>query len=417
MMSNTDFSEDEIAQLRAQRIEIFADRVIYDAQPPLTEDRLARIQSLCGGEIPHDLLALWKLTAGGRLAYDLTLRMDGNEEAISWSELFYEGSSGYRDLIEWIEHERELAQEAHEHRGEVWNGKLGVVPIGGFEYCDRIYVVTDPDAPEFGSVLAWKQGLPPAWRGTLHQDAVATVADDLVSAFRELHLETDPLAPPADYSVSDEFLDYLSERQDDHGMPKALIDKLKAFYRRALVDWRTPLAEGTLATRPDLVRLSIRDAIESDDASLVERLADAGIGFDGVVSGSHGATSLALARGAYTAAMALIRAGAPVAEDALDEVHGNLPPELANELLRAGARPTAGSMASCVAYGAIESARILGAAMSSQGVPTAEYDQAAAALLEGLERDAAKVRAGKLHHYLGLEGLELHAQRLRDFSA
>ncbi len=130
MMSTTCFSEDEITQLRAQRIEIFANRVIYDAQPPLSEEQLARIQSLCDGEIPHDLLALWKLTAGGRLAYDLTLRMGDNEEAIFWSELFYEGSSGYRDLIEWIEHERELAQEAHEHRGEEWNGKLGVVPIG-----------------------------------------------------------------------------------------------------------------------------------------------------------------------------------------------------------------------------------------------------------------------------------------------
>ena len=410
-----EFSADEIAQLRAHRIEIFANRVIYDAQPPLSAEKLAVIQGLCGGEIPRDLLALWNVTAGGRLAYDLTVRMDENEEAVSWSELFYEGSGGYRDLIEWIEHERELAQEAHEHRGETWNGKLGVVPIGGFEYCDRIYVVTDPDAADFGRVLAWKQGLPPAWRGNLHQDAVATVAEDLFSAFRELHLETDPLSSPGDYSVSDEFLDYLSERQEDHGMQKELADKLIAFYRCALVDWRTPLADGTLSARPELVRLAIREAIGGDDAELVGRLADAGVVFDGAVSGSHGPTSLALARGAYSAAMALIRAGAPVAEDALDEVHGNLPPELADELLRAGARPSPNAMANCVAHGAIASAHRIAAAMLSQGVPAEEYDLAAAALLEGIERDTAKVRAGRLHHYLGLEGLELHANRLREF--
>ncbi len=277
--------------------------------------------------------------------------------------------------------------------------------------------MTDPDAADFGRVLAWKQGLPPAWRGNLHQDAVATVAGDLVSAFRELHLETDPLASPGGYSISDEFLEYLSERQEEHGMQKALADKLTAFYRRAMLDWRTPLADGTLSAHPALVRLSIRDAVGSDDAELVGRLAAAGVVFDGVVSGSHGPTSFALARGAYAAAMALIQAGAPVEEDALDEVHGNLPPELAHTLLGAGAKPTANAMANCVAYGAIESARIIGAAMSSQGVPTAEYDQAAAVMLEGLERDATKVRAGKLHHYLGLEGLELHVQRLRDFSA
>lgn len=415
MMSSNDFSADEIAQLRAQRIEIFADRVIYDAQPPLSDEKLAFIQELCGGDIPRDLLALWKVTAGGRLAYDLTTRMDGNEEAISWSELFYEGSSGYRDLIEWIEHERALAQEAHEHRGEEWNGKLGVVPIGGFEYCDRIYVVTDPDAADFGRVLAWKQGLPPAWRGNLHQDAVATIADDLVSAFRELHLETDPLSSSGDYSISDEFLDYLSERQEEHGMPKALADKLVAFYRRAMLDWRTPLADGTLSAHPALVRLSIRDAIGSDDAELVGRLVAAGVVFDGVVSGSHGPTSFALARGAYAAAMALVQAGAPVADDALDEVHGNLPPELAHTLLRAGAKPSATAMANCVAYGATESARVIGAGMPGQSVSAAEYALAAAAMLEELERDTAKVRAGKLHHYLGLEGLELHARRLREF--
>ncbi len=415
MMSSNDFSAEEVAQLRAHRIEIFADRVIYDAQPPLSEEKLAFIQGLCGGEIPHDLLVLWKVTAGGRLAYDLTVPMDGNEEAISWSELFYEGSSGYRDLIEWIEHERALAQEAHEHRGEVWNGKLGVVPIGGFEYCDRIYVVTDPDAADFGRVLAWKQGLPPAWRGNLHQDAVATVADDLVSAFKELHLETDPLSSPGDYSISDEFLEYLSERQEEHGMEKALADKLTAFYRRAMLDWRTPLADGTLPAHPALMRLSIRDAVGSDDAELVGRLAAAGVAFDGVVSGSHGPTSFALARGAYAAAMALIQAGAPVEEDALDEVHGNLPPELAHTLLRAGAKPSANAMANCVAYGATESARVIGAGMSGQSVSAADYDRAAATMLEELERDTAKVRAGKLHHYLRLEGLELHAQRLREF--
>ncbi|WP_321786447.1 hypothetical protein [Burkholderia pyrrocinia] len=36
-------------------------------------------------------------------------------------------------------------------------------------------------------------------------------------------------------------------------------------------------------------------------------------------------------------------------------------------------------------------------------------------LLRKLAADISQVRAGKLSHYLGLDGLEAHAERLRTF--
>ncbi|WP_423760291.1 hypothetical protein [Burkholderia sp. NLJ2] len=82
-------------------------------------------------------------TAGDSLDYDLTLEMNGLVEGISWGELFYNGSNGYRDLQGWIDHELELAEESTEEDSRPWNGQIDALPFGGFEYCDRIYVVTE----------------------------------------------------------------------------------------------------------------------------------------------------------------------------------------------------------------------------------------------------------------------------------
>tara|TARA_A100001391_G_scaffold19732_3_gene10859 strand:- start:3358 stop:3822 length:465 start_codon:yes stop_codon:yes gene_type:complete len=152
-LSNT-FTQDELQQLRKHDIVIWADRVIFEAQPPISEDALRDIRQRIRGSLPEDLLSLWRLTAGGRLDYDLRLTMQGNQEAISWAELFYHDSDGYRDLPGWIEHEQALAEEAAEARGHNWDGKIEALPIGGFEYCDRIYVVTDHNALDYGHALA-----------------------------------------------------------------------------------------------------------------------------------------------------------------------------------------------------------------------------------------------------------------------
>ena len=87
-MNDIRFTSEERATLRAHGIVLFAERVIFDAQPPMPASQIAAVQALCAGPLPEALAALWRQTAGGRLDYDLSLPMSGNVESISWSELF-----------------------------------------------------------------------------------------------------------------------------------------------------------------------------------------------------------------------------------------------------------------------------------------------------------------------------------------
>ena len=292
MSAHHGFSQSHVDELRAHGIELFDGRVIFDAQPPLSEAAIAAVQATCRGPLPAGLLALWRQTAGGRLAYDLDLEIETSEgrriEAISWTELFYPDSGRYRDLWGWIEHEQEQALEIAEDAGLDHDGKLDYLPFGGFEYCDRIYAVTAADAPDCGGVLAWKMGLPPAWAPALTEDAVTSFAPDLHAAFAQLALHQDPLAPHEDYHAGTELLEYLDERRAQ-GLPAELADALLAFYRRALIDWRGLLETGTLAAHPRALRLALAHAVEQDDAGLLRRLAAAGCPLDGLVRGSDDA--------------------------------------------------------------------------------------------------------------------------------
>ena len=232
-MTTIQFSHEETTQLRDHGIVLFADRVIFDAQPPMSADQIDAVRALAGGTIPESVFELWQLTAGGRLDYDLDVPMHGRPEAIGWCELFYLGSDGYRDLKGWIDYERELAQESAAEDGVPWSGQLFALPIGGFEYCDRIYVVIDPQAADYGHVLAWKQGLPPAWTGAMHEDGLGKVAPDLHAAFAALRLDGDPLEPISPYATGTDLLAYIDDRVHDHGLAQTLADKVIDFYRAA----------------------------------------------------------------------------------------------------------------------------------------------------------------------------------------
>ena len=411
------FTPDERATLRDHGIVLFADRVIFEAQPPMPAGQIAAVQAQCAGPLPQALLALWQHTAGGRLDYDLTLEMQGNQEAISWNELFFHGSDGYHDLQGWIEHEQEIAEEAAIEAGREGNPRLTHLPIGGFEYLDRVYVVVEPGAAH-GQVIAWKQGLPPAWTHRLHEDAISPIAADLYGAFAALHLNEDPLAPSGDYFSGQALIEHLDDRHEAHGLDIDLMDKLIAFYRRAMVDWRTPLADGTLRQNVALSHVAIRHAIATDDGELVAELAAAGVPFDGALQGSAIATDVALGHGAFAATAALVRAGAPVAPDALANIDATISPELTTALLANGAEPSVAAMVQCVACGAPASARLIGDACAHVGidVPAAfEHDRHAA--LTELETSLAKVSdpAQAYGHYLGAEGLAERIAHLRDF--
>jgi hypothetical protein len=414
-MNSIQFSPDEIATLRTHGVVLFADRVIFDAQPPMPAQQIAAVQALCAGPIPEALVALWRQTAGGRLDYDLTLPMNGNVESISWSELFWDGSDGYRDLQGWIEHEQEQAREAAADGGAPWSGKITHLPFGGFEYRDRVYAVVDPGASH-GQIVAWKQGLPPAWTHALHEDGLSTIAPDLHGAFAALHLDEDPLAPTSDYFSGQTLLEYLDDRHQEHGLDLDLMDKLVTFYCRALVDWRTPLADGVLRHHPALARVALRHAIATDDAALVVELAASGVSFEGPQQGSALATDVAVEHGAFAAAAALVRAGAPVAFDALRNVDGQISPELTSALLANGAEPSVAAIVKCVACGAPASAHLIADACAETGidVPPAFVADRDAMLLE-LETTLVKVRDGSLGHYLGPEGLAERIEHLQTF--
>lgn len=415
-MNDIRFTPDELTTLREHGIVLFADRVIFEAQPPMPQEQIDAVQALCSGPLPEALVALWRETAGGRLDYDLSLEMNGNLEGISWSELFWNGSDGYNDLQGWIDHEQELAQEAAEESGTPWSGKLTHLPFGGFEYTDRIYAVVEPGAAH-GQIVAWKKGLPPAWTHALHEDSVNTIAPDLHGAFAALHLDEDPLAPTSDYFSGQTLLAYLDDRHEDHGLDLDLMDKLVTFYCRAVVDWRTPLAEGTLRHKPQLARVALRHAIATDDARLVAELAAAGVAFDGPQQGSALATDVAVGQGAFAAASALVRAGAPVAADALRNIDGQISPELTAALLDNGAEPNVTAIVKCAACGAPASAHLIADACAKAGidVPAAFIAERDAMLLE-LETALAKMQGGKYGHYLGQEGLAERIDHLQTFS-
>ncbi len=411
------FTAAELATLREHGVALFADRVIFEAQPPMPEDPIAAVQSQCAGPLPAGLLALWRTTAGGRIDYDLTLAMNGNQEAIGWNELFFNGSPGYHDLQGWIAHEQEIAEEAAIESGHATGSLLTHLPIGGCEYTDRIYVVVEPGA-EHGHVIAWKRGLPPAWTHRLHEDALSPIATDLEGAFAALHLNEDPLAPSGDYFSGQALIEYLDDRHQAHGLDLALMDKLVAFYRRAMVDWRTPLAEGSLRHHPLLAHVAARHAIATDDAALVAELAAAGVSFDGPLQGSAIATDVALGHSAFEATAALVRAGAPVAPDALSNIDGAIAPELTEALLDNGAEPSVAAMVRCVACGAPASARSIAAACMRVGIDVpAAYETDRDALLKELETELAKVRnpAQAYAHYLGAEGLAERIAHLQRF--
>lgn len=287
------FAQAEVDELRAHGIELFAGRVIYAAQPPMGEDDIAAVQAKCRGPLPPALLALWRQTAGGLLAYDLDLDVDTDEgrrvEAFSWSELFHEGSERYHDLWGWIEHTLEQAFAEAEAAGCDFDEKLDYLPIGGFEYCDRFYVATTPDAPHHGSVVAWKMGLPPAWTPALTEDAVSRFATDLHAAFAALVLHADPLDQDDEYRVSEGLLEYLDVRCDEHGLSRALADALIGYYRRAWIDWRAALHAGTLADDRYALRLALRHAVERDDADLLRQIKASGARLDDLVIGGHDA--------------------------------------------------------------------------------------------------------------------------------
>jgi hypothetical protein len=329
---------------------------------------------------------------------------------------FLQWQPGYHDLQGWIDHELELAEEVAEDRGQPWKGKLDALPFGGFEYLDRVYAVVEP-GDEHGHIIAWKQGLPPAWTHRLHADSIATIAADLRSAFAALHLPEDPLKPSEEFPAGSTFLPHLAKRVDEHGLDRALADRLIAFYREAIRDWRASLADGTLATDRELALNALEHAIGTDDASLVKELAAARVRLDVPLQGDASPLEVALGRVAHSAAQALIDSGAPVSRRCMSDIHKPLPVDLIESLLSQGADPAISAVIACVEHGSEESARAIAKACAERDRSFRRaFAEARQKRMTELEDDLSRVRAGTLGHYLTQTELQAHIDNLQGTS-
>jgi hypothetical protein len=222
-------SDDDWEQLRTHRIVCFADRVIFDAQPPIDAAVLASVQERCAGPIPQPLIDLWSVTAGGLVDYDVTAFIGGADRSFSWVELFFRGAETYYDLDGWIDHELELARQSALESGRATRDVVEWLPIGGFEYLDRAYVRVAQDA-NHGSVLVWMQGLPPTWEGYLHEDSAALFAPSLPDAFARFHLAEHPISGVGPYRRGLEFRGFVETRVAQHGLAQSLAARLIEFY-------------------------------------------------------------------------------------------------------------------------------------------------------------------------------------------
>lgn len=339
---------------------LFEDRLIYDAQPPIDEATLAKIEAKCAGPLPEGLKALWRTAFGGSLDYALEVELGDQIAEASFVELFYPDSGGYRDLWGWIENELELAETTAEEHGETFDGRLRYLPFGGFEYTDRMYVCVEPGAGH-GSVHAWMHGLPPAWILRLNEDRVGRVADDVPSLFRKLDLDDDPFVEGGDdVRMGTQVAEVIAERAGDD---PELAEHLRGIVRRSVVDWRGALASGAIARSPRLMRIAMLDACERGDREALVRLEAAGCKLDTPLRAGGSALDFALGLGQLELAEWLLTKGLDPS-NAIRNGAGKAPPDLVRRLLKAGAKPDPIAARSAALAGLYESAVLIAGALS-----------------------------------------------------
>jgi hypothetical protein len=339
-MTASRFTVDEVQTLRQHGIVLFANRVIFNAQPPIDPAVVAHVESFCEGPIPAELRELWNLTAGGSLSYELTMTLSGQAEAISFTELFYSGSSAYNTLEGWLERQLEFEEELCDEKGIPFCGKASFLPFGGFEYCDRMYINVSP-GDGYGEVVAWKMGPPPAWKHRLHEDSSSVVAASLSGTFAELYTAVDPRTAADEYAAGLPLLEYVNIRRDEHGLDAQLADRLMDHYvESALLEWQSFLADGTLRSHAVRLSVALLHAVHSDDAALIKSIAALGETFDQPLQGSAQPMVVALGFGAFAVVTALVELGAPVDKYAFSEVRDPLPLSVAEALIAGGAYVT-----------------------------------------------------------------------------
>ena len=188
------FSNAEIELLRELEIAVFRNKIITDAQPPITDSQRNELEQLIQGSVPPELMDLWNTAFGGAVDYDYEVMFGDHLFSASFRELYYPNSQHYHDLYGWIDHELELAQDAAKENSMPLPKQSDFLPFGGFEYLERFYTSQRPE--DYGSVLVYAQGIP--WKGSLNQNSVATVASSVAELFDQLCLNEDPFDEDSD---------------------------------------------------------------------------------------------------------------------------------------------------------------------------------------------------------------------------
>lgn len=407
-----DLSPAEREALHAARLAVFEDRIIFEAQPPVDDATLAEIARRCAGPLPDDLVALWKTSFGGSLAYDLRVAFGEHIKPFSFTELFFPGSGGYHDLWGWIEHEEALAEEVAEDEGREWSGRLPGLPFGGFEYLERVVAIVQP-GQHHGAVLAWSQGLPPAWTMSLHEDAVAIVAPTVRTLFRQLVLEADPTIAEVETTASP-VMEAIASVSNLGAGGRSAAERLRGLVRSVVLDWRAAVASGTIAAQATLRQLALEHAVHVDDLELLRRLDALGCSLVEPLSGGASGLAHAFSHGSLRAARFLMDRSVPV-QGALRAGAHVIDVDLARELLARGDISDEHAVFAAIDAGHVDTGMALLDALpkggSSLQLAIRARDRAAAA-----DALARRIERGEMKSNVSADTRRAQAARLRDLA-
>ncbi len=353
-----EFTSEELEELKRHKIVIFADRVIFNAQPPMTQSEMRAISEQCLSEIPDALKDLWSFTAGGNLDYELICTMEGYEEGIGFTELFFNGSNSYRDLQGWIDYEKEMLYEdeyGEDSELKFEDLKLDLLPIGGYDYSNRIYVDLRP-GEKYGRIGAMKLGYP-GCSDLMAEDGSCFFGKNLYEAFGQLHLRDDPFDPVEEFSAGHDFFACVDAKIEE-GLTKELADKIKLFYAKAKPDWKSALEDRTIAANAFLARLATLYAIVREDSDLLIQLRKAGVTFDKPIWSKRMPVEVALASQKPASVKTLLENGATFSDRDFRSYSCPISPSLMKLIIEKGANLSVNTILSFAESADYENARL-----------------------------------------------------------
>jgi hypothetical protein len=410
-----EFTDEERQVLRCLQIAVFRNKIILDAQLPITDAQLAEIETRVDGKVSPELLALWTTSFGGALDYDYEIAFGDHLYSASLRELFYPGSDHYHDLYGWIERELEIGQEIAEERGLPLPERTPFIPFGGFEYLERFYVSLRPE--EYGSVVVYAQGIP--WKGRLNKDSVPSVASSVTELFDQLSLDEDPLDEKSDeYANGKDMVERIHDVEVDH---PDLARKLKDVVRSSIFDWHsvietTDFTSQLSAKESKALRRALEFAVNRQDVGVLDQLHEKAAPFNITLHGTGGVLGFAMTKQAFGIVNRLLDLNVDVGTTPI--IHATeCSDELLLRLIKFGVRFDEEAVYSAAETGSMKGAIAL--VNCEQIVEPKTTAQIAASAVERAVRhdeDAVNVETGKLRSYLTAGQYRERAKALRDFA-